>query len=192
MTSRIDRVNRFLVAFLGLLVLAAGVVGLCLSYGAFGDATSRKVLLTESTRDYVHRNGGWLWPVAAVVCGVLALLGLWWLLKQSSTSGLRRYRLAGAQREDSITVRGSALVDAVCSEIEDFHGVRSAQGSLAGHPREPVLRLTVDLEDQASVGAVRTRIENTSLVHARQASGVDHLPVTLRLHVTSKPGARVA
>lgn len=188
---RIDQVNRLVLSLLGLLSLAAGVLALCASFGVFGDKNSRRSVLAPAARSWVHDNGAWFWPVAAVAAGVLALLGLWWLISQTSTSSLRRYRLRGAERTDSTTVHGPALLTAVCDEIEAYPGVRTVSGTMAGSPRRPLMRLTLDIDENASPGNVRRRVEQDALPHARQASGLDELPIVIRLTVSGHTGPRV-
>jgi hypothetical protein len=190
-TPRIDRVNRVVLGLLGLLALSAGVIALCVSFGAFGDKDSRRSVLAPVARSWVHDNGAWFWPVAAVAAGVVALLGLWWLIAQTSTSTVRRYRLPGMQRTDSTTVHGPALLSAVCDEIEAYPGVRAASGTMAGSARRPLMRLTLDLEENASPGGVRRRVEQDALRHARQASGLDELPIVIRLTASGHTGPRV-
>ena len=173
------------------MALAAGVLTLCASFGAFAEKDSRRSVLAPVARSWVRDNGAWFWPVAAVAAGVMALLGLWWLIAQTSTSSLRRYRVPGRQPTDRITVHGSALLAAVCDEIEDYPGVRAASGSMAGSSRRPLLRLTVDLDQSASPGVVRGRVEREALARVRQACGLDELPVVLRLAISGHDGPRV-
>jgi hypothetical protein len=80
---------------------------------------------------------------------------------------------------------------AVCDEIESYAGVRTASGTMAGSPRRPLMRLTLDLDENSSPGAVRRRVEQDALPHARQASGLDELPVVIRLTMSGHTGPRV-
>ena len=170
MNPRADRGNRAVLIVIGLLLTAAGGLGLALSYGAFGLGRARQPVLTPATRDFVHRNHGWFWLAVAAAAVVLGLLALRWLLTQTGTD-----RVA------------NALTAAVSGEIESYHGVRQAGARLLHDPRSPDLILSVAVNDRADLAALRRRIEEEAITHARRAVGREVLPVQLQLRLAPSP-----
>lgn len=187
MNPRADRGNRAVLIVIGLLLTAAGGLGLALSYGAFGDGRARQPVLTPATRDFVHRNHGWFWLAVAAAAVVLGLLALRWLLTQTGTDRVRQLPLEPDTRAGSTTLAANALTAAVSGEIESYHGVRQAGARLLHDPRRPDLILSVAVNDRADLAALRRRIEEEAITHARHAVGRDVLPVRLQLRLAPSP-----
>ena len=61
-----DRLNRVLIALLGLLLLAGGVLALVRSFGGFGARLIDDRLLTEGQTRFAERNA-WFWIAVAAV-----------------------------------------------------------------------------------------------------------------------------
>jgi hypothetical protein len=190
-TRGIDRVNRFVLTLLGLLVLAAGAVTLLLAAGVFGERRSERPLLQDNYRDFADRNAGWFWLVVAAVAAVVALLALRWLLAQLSTARVGSLPLERDRREGETVLRSGAVADAVEQEIEGFRGVSKASARLTGDRYRPDLELSVGLSGTADLGQVRQRIEQRAVAHVRQAVGIPDLPVRVQLSVTPESGREV-
>jgi hypothetical protein len=165
---------------LGLLLAAAGGLGLAVSFGAFGDAGAP--VLPQGMRDYAEQP--WFWWAVAAACLVLALLGLRWLLAQLQTDRVGRLDLTTDDRDGLTTVHGSALTDAVEAEVEDLRGVTGASASLRDR-RGRRLTVTVDLAEYADIAEVRQSLEDRVVAHARQAVDDPDLPVDVEL----RPGS---
>ncbi len=164
-----DRLNRFLLALLGLLLLAGGVLALVRSFGGFGGRLTHAALITKGQTSFVDRNGGWLWTVVAIVAVVVALLALRWLLAQIGSDRVGHLDLEPDPRSGATTLQSSALTSAVCEEIESYRGVRSARARLLHSGQYPDLVIEVKLDDRADIALTRARIENDAIAHARQA-----------------------
>jgi hypothetical protein len=182
MSSRVNGVNRTIEGLLGLVLLAAGGLGLALSFGAFG--AGRRPLLPQGMRDFA-RDQPWFWWAVAGGCVVLALLGLRWLLAQFSTDRVGRLDLTADDRDGLTTVHAGALTEAVETEAENVRGVAGASASLRDQ-RGRRLRLVVDLTDYADIAEVRRVLEERVVGHARQAVDDPDLPVDIEL----RPGSR--
>lgn len=182
MSSRVNGVNRTVEGLLGLVLLAAGGLGLALSFGAFGDGG--QPLLPRGMRD-VAREQGWFWWAVAAGCVVLALLGLRWLLAQFTVDRVGRLDLTGDDRDGLTSLHAGALTEAVETEAEGVRGVTGASATLRDQ-RGRRLGLRVDLADHADIAEVRRVLEERVVGHVRQAVDDPALPVDIEL----RPGSR--
>lgn len=185
MTNRVDRVNQVVIALLGLLCLATGVLALLMTSDVFGEHVARIPLLPHSVRSFAHRDQDWFWPAVGAATGVAVLASLWWLFAQLGTATAGSVELEPDPAAGRTRLRPGALTGAVSDEVEAFAGVRQADATLYGDGRDPLLRLDVVLADGADLPAVRGRIEDTAVAHARRATGRPDLPVWLRLRPAS-------
>ncbi len=180
-----DKTNRTLVALLGLLLLAAGVVTFLVSFGVFGSSLADKPVLSEDVTSFVDRNSQWFWLVVGVVAAVIALLALRWLLAQVSSDRVSHLELERDPSRGSTTLQTSAVTSALTEEIESYRGVSSASARFLHSKVDPDLVVTVKLTERADIGATRERIEREAIAHARQAMDMPALSTELLL----KPAA---
>ena len=177
MSSRINGVNRTVAGLLGLLLLAAGTLGLALSFGVLGD--SGAPVLPRGLRDFAQRQP-WFWWAVAAGCLLLAVLGLLWLLAQLRTDRVSRMDLTTDGREGLTTVHTRALADAVEAEVGKLRGVGGASAAVLDRKGRRV-DLTVDLTEYADIGEIRRTLEERVVAHARQAVDDPDLPVDIQL-----------
>jgi hypothetical protein len=177
MSARVNGLNRTVLALLGLLLLAAGGLGLAYSFGAFG--TEQRPLLPQPMRDYAS-DQGWFWWAVAGVCLLLALLGLWWLLAQLKTDRVGRLDLTTDDRDGVTTLHAGAVTDAVEAEVEGLRGVAGVSASLIER-RGRRLTLAVDLAEYADIAEVRQTMEERVVAHVRQALDDPDLLVDVEL-----------
>jgi hypothetical protein len=177
MSSRVNRVNRTLLGLLGLFLLAAGGLGLAVSFGAFGDPSAP--VLPQGVRDYAD-DQPWFWWAVVAACFVLALLGLRWLLAQLHTDRLGRLDLTTDEKDGLTTVHAGALTDAVEAEVEGLRGVVGASAHLLDRAGRR-LTLSVDLAEYADIAEIRQTLEDRVVGHARQAIDDPELPVDIEL-----------
>lgn len=176
--------DRFLVALVGLVTLAAGGYGMARNLGAFGVAESDEVLLGAPLRRVMADNAGWGGGIATFVALAMAWLGWRWLRRQllGSSSTIRRVRVAaGADGHTSVEAR--ALVEAVVRDVETGPHVRGARARLAGPEATFVLDLVVDLAAAADPQAVRRHVEDHAVPRARAALEREDLTSTVRLRL---------
>jgi hypothetical protein len=187
-----DRANRFLLALLGLLLLAAGTTALLAGTDVFGRTVDRRGLLDNPVTGFVGDNT-WFWPVAAVAAVVVALLALRWLitvLTPAPRAG--NIAIAGDRSAGRTTLSAGALDDALTTEIETYRGVHTARARVYGDPGNPRLDVTIGLDQDADLTALRHRVETEALAHARQVLDDPDLPIGLEFTVTRHHTARVA
>lgn len=178
MNPRVDRLNRVVLAVLGLLVLGAGGVGLAAGAGAF-PAHRDPAVFPGSVRHFA-RTTSWFWWAVAGFGLLVALLALRWLLDQLRSERASRLDLTTDSRDGVTMVSSGALTDAVATEAESLRGVSRASAGLRDR-RGKRLLLTVDLAEFADIAAVRAGLEGTVVAHARQVVDDPSLPVDIEL-----------
>lgn len=184
MTS-VDRANRVALAIVGALAAGTGIYGLARGFGASGSRAADESILTGEARDLVARNEEWLWPVAALVCLALALIGARWLLAQVRAPGVSELALAGGDEGPGRTrVRASGAAAALAADIGSYPGVRSATARVVGDSPRPALDVDASLEHDADPIDVRRRIEEHGLPRLAQALGRD-VAARIRLRLSS-------
>ena len=188
-----DRTNRAALLLLAILLTAAGVLGALLSFGVFGHARQHRALIDNPVGQYIGAHSLWLWPVIAVAAGLIALLCLRWLfVLLFSTDRAADIRIRSDRSAGHTTLISAALPEAVTDEINAYPGVHATRARVIGEPTSPRLVITATLEESAELPALRRRIEDNAIAHARQALGDEHLPVQLDLTVTDRRASRVS
>lgn len=192
MGARADRLNRFLLSLLGLLLLTAGVVGLLFGFGAFGDRRARERVLDPDVTHFVVRNADWFWPAVAVAAALLALLALRWLFQQLRTDRIGSLDLTRDRTRGETSIATGALTDALVAEVERLPGVESANARLVRVSGRRQLLLHVRLADRADAGAVRRSLAEGPLTELRQVLGGATWPaVCVELEPSTKGDPRV-
>jgi hypothetical protein len=176
------RVNRTFLTVLGLLLTAAGALGLATALGLFGRRMSDQSVLGPTVEDFVEANR-WFWPLVAIAAGLLALLCLWWLLLQTRSNRIGELRLVTGPQSGHTDLTTRALTHALIDEIEGYHGVTRATAHLSGKSAAPELSLTVALDGRVGPAEIHRRITVEAIPHARQALSTDHLPTRLELQL---------
>jgi hypothetical protein len=176
------RVNRTVFTVLGLLLAAVGAAGLATALGMFGRRLSDQPVLGPTIEDFIAANP-WFWPVVAIAAGLLALLCLWWLLRQAHSNRISELRLATDPQRGHTDLTTRALTHAVIGEIEGYHGVTRATAHVTGTSTAPKLSLTVALDGRVGPAEIHRRITAEAIPHARQALSTDHLPTRLELQL---------
>lgn len=185
-----DRLNAGVLTLLALLLLGVGGYGLARGYGAFGDARAGDPVLTDDVRTFVSRNGDWFWPLAAVLSLLAAWLGLRWLVAQLSTSAVGHLPVR-ADGPGHTELLGAGATSALARDIEEYPGVRGASARLIGDHPVPEISVTVDVHDDADIGAVRRRIEEHALVRFRRALELTKLRSQVHFRLAPRPGRSV-
>lgn len=186
------RLDRFVLVLLGLLLTAAGALGLLAGFGAFGGGRRHRAVFDNPVGRFFGDHGDWLWPVLALVGLCLGYLALRWLLAQLTPTAVRDLQLEPQGRQGRTELSSAAVTEAVSEEIRGYRGVSAASARLTGDEVQPELALRVQLDGRADVAALRSRIERDAIGHARQALDNPDLPVRLDLVVTDRKAARVA
>ena len=178
-TRRVDTANRVVLVLLGVLLVAAGGLGLAVSLGAFGDRRATDPVLTEEVRTFPAEEP-WFWWAVAGIALLTALLAAVWLVAQLRNHRVSRLDQTTDARAGSTSLHAGALTEAVEDEVEGIAGVTSASARLYDQPRLG-LALTVSMIDTADLDALRTRLENDVVTHLRDAVSDPNFPVDIEL-----------
>jgi hypothetical protein len=182
-----DRTNRFALTFFGLLVLLIGAAGLAASVGAFGHSFSHRTLFANRVSTYIGHHGEWVWPAAAGVSLVIALLALRWILAlMISTDRAGDIPIPVATSDGTTVLRPAAVTGALMREIGTYHGVDNAHGRIIGDGAAPEIVVEVTARQGADLHALYQRIEEEAFAHARQALDKESLPIKLDLDVSRR------
>jgi hypothetical protein len=179
MSTRADAANRVVLFLLGLLLAAAGGLGLALSVGAFGDARATSPVLPDNVRTFPATQP-WFWWAMAGAALLIALLALMWLMAQLRTSRVARLDLTTDAREGYTTLNAGAVTQAVEEEIDAVPGVTRASARILHRPRRR-LSLTVGMTDTVDIERLRTVLEEDVVAHVREAVDDPALPVEIEL-----------
>jgi hypothetical protein len=181
--------DRSRLALLGLVLLLAGTAAALLGWGVFGRGRAGRPLLDPMIVDAL-RAQPLLWRWVAIVAGVVLLVvGLWWAVR-SLRPERRPDLLLESGSDTTLLVTAGAAAEAVADRAAGLPGVSRTRGRMVGKAGSPALRLTVWLDDEADVGEICRRLDSEIVAEARDALGIAHLPVAVRLEldtVTTKP-----
>ena len=190
-------VNRTLLALIGLVLLAGGALVLAggldlkqrwhLGLPADWTVTDPHHALLDAADRTRWRGDSWWWPVLFAALGVVAALGLWWLLAQLYRGLTRQVTVPETDGGPPVRLRGDTLAAAVAEQAEQIPGVDRARVRLVGHPRRARARVALLLDPGAAPGPVLGALADGPLADARRSTGLAELPADVRIRV--EPGA---
>ncbi len=184
--------GRATLTLLGLLLTLAGGAALTRSLrvwddiaGAGSQDRSGLPVLTQDVSDVVNRNGSWVWPLAALLGLLLALLGYRLLRAQLRTrpARTRQVDLTDDPSEGITRVPTSVVTEALVADLASVPGVEDAGAAMRGDPARPLVDVTLDIADDADVSEVLDRVEQGPLATLRSAFDLEpaHTAVEVRI-----------
>ncbi|KAA9166307.1 alkaline shock response membrane anchor protein AmaP [Amycolatopsis acidicola] len=184
--NRPARLNRTLLALIGLVLLAAGAF-LVTTYYGWLRLIDRERPLVPGT----ELPPTWVLYVVAAGAVVLGLLFLSWL----SAQALRRpktstWRWESVESQGRTDLAASVAVAPFEGEVGGYLGVQSADAVLSGSQDRPTLLVKVTAEPEADLTAVRERIVTDGVPRLKQALDLDELPTVVEF-AFADTGARV-
>ncbi|MGW3667317.1 alkaline shock response membrane anchor protein AmaP [Streptomyces sp. NPDC005141] len=194
MRSVLRIVNRVLIGFVGLVLLALGGSVLAIGLGVRPPSWwihdgRHDVLLSDAERTR-WRDEGWWWPAVIAGLAVLLLLALWWLV-----ADVRRRRLADVLVDTGdgagALLRGRALESVLAAEAARLGGVDQAHVHLTGRRGLPEARVRLLLEPHVDPGHALHLLTAEALAHARDSAGLAALPAEVRLRGVKHRAERV-
>ncbi|MEU0543144.1 alkaline shock response membrane anchor protein AmaP [Nocardia sp. NPDC005978] len=184
--NRPARLNRTLLAVIGVLLVAAGAYLIAAQRGWLG-WVHRSDALTPG--DAAPRR--WVFYLTIVGAAVLALLCLRWLAAQFFRMPTAvEWQLTEADSPDATTLSSAVAAAAVAADIESLAGVESAAAWLTGPTRAPELHLILTVAPDADVTELRGRIDDEAVARLRQALAVPAIAVATEVRL-SENRARV-
>jgi hypothetical protein len=187
--NRPARLNRTVLALLGLLCLAAGGVVMLIGTGLLGDLPPVPADAPLLPPGLVLP--GWGPSAVAAVAVVIGLLALRWLIAQTIRHpGSSNWQLSPDTTTGTTHIDSDAAARPLADEIEDYPGVRSATASLTGPRQHPHLYLRVSADDHADISDLRRRIGANAIPHLTQALNLPALTADTLLRLVTASGAR--
>ncbi|WP_116050166.1 alkaline shock response membrane anchor protein AmaP [Amycolatopsis palatopharyngis] len=184
--NRPARLNRYLLALIGLLLLAAGGFALAVHFGVIHilDPADPLVPGTEAPPT-------WVYYVVAAGAVLLGLLALRWLVAQAvRRPKTRTWELHQRPEQGTTRLDADVATEPLIEEIEAVAGVAWATASLSGERRDAVLYLVVGTQRGADLGELRQRIEQDAVPRLRQALDLESLPSEVEFRLTNRTPAR--
>lgn len=170
------RTNRSVLLFLGLLLTAAGLLGLVLGFGGFGVAARERPVLDQATRSFAAEHD-WFWLVVALVALVVALLCLWWLRAQLSSDRLRSLELERDRSRGTTTLATSAVERACANELQSRRGIDRATATMLGTEYDQNVALVVQLDGREPLRHIDDVVHREVLPMVRRVLENPELPV---------------
>lgn len=191
MGSRADRLNRFLLTLLALVLLAAGTTGLLFGLGGFGQGRTSDLVLSSEVEEFVVGQAEWFWPLVAVVLVLLGVLALRWLLLQVRTDRLGDIDLTEHRNRGETRVDAAAVTDALVESTQRCAGVDSATARIVRVRGADRVVLGVRLADRADLAEVRRQLTTGPLTDLRHVLGESTCPdVVVELEPTTRGSSR--
>ena len=134
----------------------------------------RAIATAAQTRYPGHH--AWVWPAAAAIAAIIALLALYWLLIQARTRTVRRLSLEPERTHGVTVLPADAVTSAITDELKTRPGIHRAAAALKGSPGAPGLQLSVTAADHTDPALLRGYIEREALTHLRASLERDTIP----------------
>lgn len=182
-TTRPGRLNRTLLALLGLLLLATGAATLAAGLGLVGVLAPESPVLPGPLRTYLIEQP-WV-PYAVAAVGILvALLGVRWLLAQlPRRASTGRFRIQDENGRGVTHVDADIVADALEADIQAYSGVSSARADITGSRLRPDVSITLVVDPGTDIKALQDRLRDHAEERMSRALGAEtvttHLLVNL-------------
>lgn len=187
--NRPARLNRAVLAILGVLAFAAGAFVLLVGTGILRplgpiQADAPLIATDASPLPWVP------WAVTAAAI-IVALLSLRWLLAQAIRQPRSSdWQLAPDTSTGTTHINSDAAAEPLSEEIADYPGVHAATARLTGPRQHPQLYLRVAIDDRANITALRQRIDTEAIPRLTQALNLPALSTDLLLRLGTPSGTR--
>ncbi|MDP8978248.1 MAG: alkaline shock response membrane anchor protein AmaP [Actinomycetota bacterium] len=178
-----DTANRLLLGLLGLVLIAAGVIGLLAGAGLVPLLEPAEIY-EELVSGFQERAYLW-WPVSVAAAVVIALLGLMWALRQlivRRPGGSLGDVVVSADDRGRTSVSAKSLASAAAADLRRVPGVVDSTVRLVNDPHRPDLRARLDVRPDADLDKVRRGADEVA-ERLEAVLGVD----TLTSHVLLRP-----
>lgn len=184
--NRPARLNRALLALVGIVLLAAGTFTVLAHFGL--------LTVVEPDSALVPAMGTpptWAWYVTTAVSVILGFLLLRWLLAQLARKPkTRTWRFESDPETGRTELAASTAIAPFIGEVTSYPGVAAAHATLAGTRDRPAVAVVLSVEQDGDLTAIRYRLDTEGLPRLCQALDLDALPVTVEFRFSTKTGTR--
>ncbi|NYH53856.1 MULTISPECIES: alkaline shock response membrane anchor protein AmaP [Nocardiopsis] len=181
-SRRSARGNRWGLAVVGVVLLAAGLASLAAGLGLFGRGLADSALLGPPVREVLGQQ--WVPYVVVAAAVVAAFLALRWLMAQGFNDTVGRLVLERGD-EGRVEMSESVARGALEEEVADYPGVRRVHARLTESTDAPHLRLALTLDADADVAGVWRRVRSEALANLRRALDLEQVPTVVRMSMTA-------
>lgn len=186
MSRRLAGVDRFVVAVVGLVLIAVGVLAVLWQRDLVSWLQPR---ITTRPLGDATTTAWWAWAVGAAGA-VLMVIALRWLLAHLFRPRVGHTVLNGSDRTGRLSADLGAVASAAANQLAAVPGVSGAKSAVRSERGRRTLILTVTAESDADVPEVISAVER---VHDELATALPDpgLAVRVQLHINT-PGAAPA
>ncbi|CAN5609704.1 hypothetical protein BH24ACT4_BH24ACT4_08480 [soil metagenome] len=190
--ARVDRVDRALLATLGLVAIAVGTLALLAAQGDRVDLREPRSLYLEA-KDSVLAHSE-LWTAGAIAGGVVvALLGLLWAWSQvrpHPERGRLGETVLTGERRGRTSLAPAPVARALAADVRTVDGVVDASARVVALGQVPEVLLSIETLIGADLPAVRAALE-APLARLGASLGVQAVDLELRIKIGSDEASRV-
>lgn len=183
--NRPARLNRFLLAVIGVALVTGGGLAMAAGLG--------RLPIDPATPLAPGTDLPPTWTLYAIAGGavLMALLCLRWLAAQLARKPKTHTWRIDDDPEHGHTEFAARIATApFTADITAYPGIHTAHADLAGTQHTPTLAVVVTTEDDADLTDIRHRLDTHGIPRLRNALDLTSLPVTLEFRFTTKTGAR--
>jgi hypothetical protein len=166
--SRSDRLDRWFLTALGVLLVVVATYGLVRSYGGFDQAQAHQPVLTEGVRTFVGGNHNWFWPVAFFAALIIAYLG-YRMLRAKLVPHPRQDDIREARDGDEFVVATSVVADAVAEDLARDRSIIRAHARVAQIDPVAEIDLSITVHEDVTFTEMRHHVEDEALGRAESA-----------------------
>ena len=190
--GRIDRRNRRIAAFAGLLVAAAGALAACLGAGVLGTARSNHAVFDTTVVRWWNEGGWKSFAVVAAIGAVAIGAGLWLALPQLLRNDARPRTdalvLPNAGGRGETTLRAPALSHALESDLERIPDVSNAVVGLFGAYPNIEMRAIIDITDDADLDGLPNQVDEVfGRLHTTTGVRLESIHIAVRFRAAARP-----
>lgn len=184
-TNRPARLNRCLLALIGVTLVTGGGLAMAASVGMLPvDPAATLVPGTDLPPTWV------LYAVTGIAV-LLALLCLRWLAAQLVRKPkTHTWRIEDDPEHGNTELAARIATTPFTADVTAYPGIHTAHADLTGPQSSPTLAVVVTTEHDADLSDIRHRIDTHGLPRLRSALDLTSLPMTLEFRFTTKPSAR--
>ena len=186
--NRPARLNRTVLALLGLLLLLAGALVLLVGSGAATAASAALPVAADAPLlPPIPDPPAWLPWAGTVAAAVVGLAALRWLVAQAvRVPPGTTWQLAGDPHTGATTLSTTTAAAPLAAEISTYPGVRAATARLAGVHQHPELHIRITTDDRASLSELRHHIDDVAVPRLVGALDLPAIDADLLLRPTGR------
>ena len=160
MNRTVLRLDRVLLALVGLVLVAVGVAALLWTTGTLAEYVDGVPDRLDTSPATDAASQTW-WPfVTGAVALILAIVAVWWMLAHLPARSVAEQDLPGSSRAMRLRIDRGAVADATAHAAQQVPSVRRATATLRDEGSELVLSLLVTVDPAADLPDLATWLDD--------------------------------